>query len=162
MHKRIAALITISLLSGGCAQTAANKQLVQRYFAEMINEGRLAVADEILAPDVRFTNPPTTVNSREDFTKVVTGLRAAFPDVRFEVAEVVAEGDKVAARWTMTGTNRGALQGQAAPTGKTIRVTGMDFFEITAGRIRQIRVNMDVLGMLQQLGTLPSPPSRQE
>jgi steroid delta-isomerase-like uncharacterized protein len=161
MRTHISVLITIALLAGGAApiaaDDAANKKLVQRYFTEMLNEGRVAVADEILAADAQFTNPPTAVTSREDLKKVVTGLRAAFPDFRFEVAEVVAEGDTVAARWTLTGTHRGPLQGFEA-TGKTIRVTGMDFFHFKDGRIRQVWVNMDVLGMLQQLGALPAPP----
>jgi len=158
MRTRVGALTTIVLLTIGpapaAADEAANRKLVQRYFVEMINDGRLAVADEILTADVRFTNPPTTATSRDELKKVITGLREAFPDVRFELADVVAESDSMAARWTLIGTHRGAFAG-LQPTGKTIRVTGMDFFHITGGRISEVWVNMDVLGMMQQLGVIP-------
>ena len=160
MPKHTAARLVIGLLivavETARADEAANRKLAERYF-EMLGTGRIAVADEILAADVQFTNPPTTVTNRDDFKKVVEGLRGGFPDVRFDTAEIIVEGDTVAVRWTMTGTNTGPFAGQP-PTGKKIRVTGMDFFHIAGGRIRQVWVNMDLFGMLQQLGAFPAPP----
>ncbi len=165
MAKANAGIIIVALLAGGCERSgsdrAANKQVAERYFEEIINQGRLAVADELMSPDVRFTNPPVTLHNREEFKKLITMLRGGFPDIRFRIEDVVAEGDKVATRWTMSGTHRGEFRGHA-PSGKSMTVTGMDIFRITGGRIREIWVNMDVLGQAQQLGWLPSaePPGR--
>jgi steroid delta-isomerase-like uncharacterized protein len=153
-------LLLAAFLAAGCAgprtDSSANKKIAERYFEEILSQGNLAVADELLASDVRFTNPPLTLHSREELKQLVTALRGAFPDLRFRLEDTVAEGDKVATRWTMTGTHRGEIQGRA-PTGKAMNVSGMDIFRITEGRIQEIWVNMDVLGQAQQLGWLPGP-----
>jgi steroid delta-isomerase-like uncharacterized protein len=158
LRQGLSLLVGAAVLFSGCARSrpepSVNKRIAERYFGEILSQGRLATADEILAPAVRFTNPPLTLHSREELKQLVTALRGAFPDLRFHLEDALAEGDRVATRWTMTGTHRGEIQGKAA-TGKSMSVSGMDIFRIADGRIQEIWVNMDVLGQAQQLGWMP-------
>jgi steroid delta-isomerase-like uncharacterized protein len=152
-----AAVLALTVL-GPASDPAENRRLAVRYFDEILSQGRIDVADELLSAEVRFRNPPVTLTSRDDFKQLVRALRAAFPDLKFKLEDTIAEGDRVATRWTMTGTHLGELPGRA-PTGKTMTVSGMDIFHIAGGRIQEIWVNMDSLGQAQQLGWLaPAPP----
>jgi steroid delta-isomerase-like uncharacterized protein len=82
-------------------------------------------------------------------------FHAAFPDLHFRVEDCVAQGDRVLARWRLTGTQRGDFQGHPA-SGKAATVAGMSLFRLEGGKIQEIWVNMDRLGMQQQLGWLPA------
>ncbi len=77
--------------------------------------------------------------------------RTAFPDAQVKVEDLVAEGDKVVIRWTSRGTNKGNL-GTIGPTGKSATMTGTDILRITGGKIQEVCINWDSLGLLQQLG----------
>jgi predicted ester cyclase len=83
----------------------------------------------------------------------VRDLRAAFPDIRFSLEELIAEGEVVAARYHWRGTHRGVFLG-IAPTGRAIVVRGMDFYRISGGRLVEHWDNVDEFGMLSQLGDL--------
>ncbi len=154
MPKSMILPVVVALAMLGCSRPdSSNRQLAHRYFEEMINQGRPEVADELLTSDVRFTNPPVALRTREELKQLITTLRQGFPDIHFRIDDVIAEDGKVATRWTMSGTQQGEIAGRP-PTGKRMEVTGMDIFHIEGGRIRQIWVNMDVLGQAQQLGWL--------
>lgn len=84
-----------------------------------------------------------------------TVLRAAFPDRYSTPEELIAEGDRVAERWTGRGTHRGAFQG-IPPTGKQVVVPGVVFYRIWDGKIVEFRGSFDILSMLQQLGAGPA------
>jgi steroid delta-isomerase-like uncharacterized protein len=135
-----------------------NKQLVQRAFDSM-SEGReafLAEHDQIYATDLvgHFSGmPPVGIEMHRMF-----GLATfdAFPDLQRPVEDLVAEGDKVVARWRSTGTHQGDFQGMA-PTGKRIETTGITIFRVADGRIVEEWSESDMLGMLQQIGAIPSP-----
>ena len=124
-----------------------NKAIARRYFEEIINKGSAAAIDAIVAPDVIFRNPPAVVKGIADFRSLVATLRKAFPDLHFTLEDELAEGNKVATRWIMRGT-----QGT-----RKVDVTGMDIFLIEDGKIREIWVNMDSLKQAQQMGTVPAP-----
>jgi steroid delta-isomerase-like uncharacterized protein len=79
----------------------------------------------------------------------------ASADLRHTIEDMVAEGDKVATRMTSRGTHTGDFRG-IAPTGKQFTVTGMDLFRIADGKIAEQWTNLDTLGVLQQLGVLPT------
>jgi predicted ester cyclase len=79
---------------------------------------------------------------------------AAFPDVRFTINDQFADGDKVATRWTVTGTNKGALMG-IPPTGKHSTVSGITIDRYQNGKAIESFTNWDTLGMFQQLGVVP-------
>ena len=83
----------------------------------------------------------------------ISGYRAAFPDVRSEVEDQIAEGDKVVTRWTSRGTHEGDLNG-IAPTGKAMETSGVTIERIAGDRIVEVWVAKDDLGMLQQLGVV--------
>jgi len=135
-----------------------NKRLVRRAFASM-TEGReafLAKHDQIFGENLvgHFSGmPPVDINMHRMF-----GLATcdAFPDLERPVEDLVAEGDRVVARWTSSGTHKGDFQG-IPPTGKHVETSGITIFRIENGKIVEEWSESDVLGMLQQLGAIPSP-----
>ncbi len=87
---------------------AANKAQFRRAYEELLNQGILAVADELIAPDfLNHEAPPGRNRGPESMRQLTTMLRTAFPDLRFTIEELVAEGDTVAGRLTMSGTHQG-------------------------------------------------------
>ena len=81
-------------------------------------------------------------------------FHAAFPDARYTVEDQIAEGDKVVVRWTLRATQSLEYQGHPS-SGKTMTVTGISLFRLGDGNIQEITVNMDRLGMMEQLGWIP-------
>jgi len=135
----------------------ANKRVVRRFFEEVWSKGDMTLRDSLLDPNYAGHIPGNAAPlDREGWTAWFTGFRKAFPDARFTVEDMVAEGDRVAARLTMRGTHRGALNG-IAPTGREVTVTGMSIERIENGRIVEGWNQNDALGMLGQLGALPPP-----
>ena len=136
----------------------SNKAIARRYFEEVL-AGDLAVADEIVAEDVAFHGPNywgEVIQGREGFKGFVAYLRTAFPDIRFTVGEEVADDTGVATGFTFTATHEGEWQG-LPPTGKEIALAGADLVRVGGGKIREIRVFYDTLGLMQQLGAIPAP-----
>ena len=83
-------------------------------------------------------------------------MRAAFPDLQYTVEDQIAEGDKVVTRYTASGTHRGELMG-IAPTGSRVEITGISITRVEDGKIEEIWETHDALGMMRQLGVIPSP-----
>jgi steroid delta-isomerase-like uncharacterized protein len=83
-------------------------------------------------------------------------FRSAFPDVWVNVSNIVAEDDKVGCRWTSTGTHEGDLFG-IPPTGQKVEVTATVFYRVEDGRLAEGWINRDDLGMMRQLGVVPTP-----
>jgi steroid delta-isomerase-like uncharacterized protein len=137
--------------------TEGNKAVVRRFFEELLSTDNLALADEILSPDFRFyfagSPDPMDLKRYKDF---LAARRAAFPDRRFAVEDMIAEGDKVSARFTMRGTHNGELRG-IAPSGREVTMSGIDIIRLKEGKMVEDRVEVDQLGMMQQLGVIPSP-----
>jgi len=129
----------------------ANVHLARRYFDEVLNHGNFSVADALLASDFVFRNPPVLARGVDEFTAAIGSVRAAFPDLHFTIHDEIADGDKVAIRWTVTGTQRGEFLGHPA-SGRAIDVSGINIFRFAAGKIQEIWVNMDRLGEAEQLG----------
>lgn len=86
---------------------------------------------------------------------MLTMFRSGFPDIKMTIEEVVAEGDKVVFRVTVHGTHKGEFKG-IAPTGKQVTMTGMQIWRIEGGKIVEGWFNRDDLGLMQQLGVIPS------
>jgi steroid delta-isomerase-like uncharacterized protein len=128
-----------------------NKLLARRYFDRILNAGDFSVAETLLASDFIFRNPPIVARGVGEFKAAIDAVRAGFPDLHFNIHDEIAEGDKVAIRWTVTGTQRGDFLGHPA-SGRTIDVTGMNVFRIASGKIQEVWVNMDRLGEAEQLG----------
>jgi steroid delta-isomerase-like uncharacterized protein len=134
-----------------------NKSIVRRWVDEGWNKGKLSVIDQLYAPNfIQHEPQPEMVNSSEALKKYVNTYLTAFPDLHFTVDDLVAEGDKVVWRFTSKGTHQGAFMG-LPPTGKTSIVTGMVLFRLENSRIVEAYVNIDALGLLQQIGIIPMP-----
>jgi ketosteroid isomerase-like protein len=140
-----------------------NKATARRWSEELWGQGNLAVADEIVDPDyVRHdAGDPFPARGPDDVKKIVGMLRGMLPDLRIEVEDVLAEGDKVVVRYTGVATDTQGYMGQE-PTGKTIRTPSIQIFRFADGMIVESWAVRDDLGTLRQLGQFPPPgPVRQ-
>jgi steroid delta-isomerase-like uncharacterized protein len=135
----------------------ANKKAAKRIFEDLFNRGRYEAADEIVHEDALGHDPaiPEPTRGPEGLKESVRGYREAFPDLHVSIDQQVAEGDFVATRWTARGTHRGELFG-IAPTGKESIVTGITIDRFKDGKIAESHTNWDTLGLLQQIGAIPT------
>ena len=133
-----------------------NKFLIRRIFEEGMNGGRPEVYDETIAADYVNYDFPAPAPGLEGFKIVDAMFKAAFPDMRVTIEDEVAEGDKVATRGYFSGTHKGEFMG-IPPTGKTIKVSYIDIWRVANGRGKDNWVQMDMLGLMQQLGVIPTP-----
>ena len=135
--------------------TDQNKAVVRRYYDEMWNRWDMAVVDEIISEDMAFRGSlSVNAEGRDGFEYYMNLVRTAFPDFHNQIEELIAEGDKVVARLTYTGTHQGPLFG-VAPTGKRVTYTGTAIFRLADGKIVDGWVNGDTLGCLRQIGAIP-------
>ena len=134
----------------------ANKAVALRLANEVFSQGNLRTFDEIFADGyVNHTMPvPGVPGTKDGFKQVVLATRAAFPDVRVDVKDVVAEGDFAVFRDVVHATSRGEFMG-VPPNGKRIEWTEIHFLKIVGGRIVEHWANFDQVGILRQLGVLP-------
>jgi predicted ester cyclase len=114
--------------------------------------------DSVLAENVvqHISGLPPEASSLEGFKQLLPALPQAFPDVLFEVEDLVAEGDKVAFRLIWTATHQGEFFG-IPPTGTRATVTEMHMFRIADGKVVERWGEWDALGLMQQLGAIPPP-----
>ena len=94
-------------------------------------------------------------NSHKQF---IVGLSKAFPDLHFQIEDIVAEGDKVAYRLTVSGTHKGEFQG-IPPTNKYVSFSSTGISNVVDGNATEDWVEADIMGLMQQLGVIPSAPS---
>ena len=133
-----------------------NKALVRRYYEEVLTQGNLALLDELFTPAFVSRGPTGPEAGLEAFRQAVLRSRAAFPDLQVRVEDQVAEGEKVASRWMVRGTHRGAFAG-VPPTGRQVTATAIHIHRVADGRIAELWEQFDLLGLLQQLGVVPGP-----
>ena len=99
--------------------------------------------------------PPEMQGSRDAYKQVTAMFHTGFPDIKITVEDLVAEGEKVVARWTWRGTRQGEFQG-IPPTGKQVTGSGISIHRLASGKLAEAWVNFDALGILQQLGVIPA------
>ena len=147
---------------GAEAVSEENKTLSRRVLEEVFNAGNLEVVDEIISEDFVHHDPamPEEGHGRESVKESASMYRSAFPDIHMEVEDQIAEGDRVATRWTGTGTHEGDLMG-ISPTGNRVAVVGMSIDRIAEGQIAETWDYYDALGMMQQVGAIPFPEETQ-
>ncbi len=160
----LSAVATIVALAGviPCKATASdgvraeslelNRSITRRVYEEGLNQGRF---------EVPYSADFVGHGGRRTFTHAdgmaeAKGWREAFPDLKITVDKQVAEGDLVAVHWTARGTNTGAGNGIPA-TGRAVEITGTTLFRLADGRIAEEWTCADSLGLMKQLGLLPSP-----
>ena len=132
----------------------ANKLLVRRLITEAQEGGRLEVVDEILGDDfVDHTPLPGVPPTREGVRALFAGMRAAFHDLKVTIHEQIGDEEKVVTRKSFSGTHAGPFMGIPA-TGNAVQFEVIDILTVRGGKIREHRVILDQLGLLQQLGAM--------
>jgi steroid delta-isomerase-like uncharacterized protein len=135
--------------------TAENKNVINAFIQDVINQGRLERADDLVLTDFVELDPlPGQSQGREGLKEVIAQLRGAFPDIHWVVDEMMAERDKVCTRFTWSGTHHGIFLGIPA-IDKRVTVKGVVIDRLEGGKMADSRILMDTLGMMQQLGVLP-------
>jgi len=131
----------------------SNKETLVELWSRVDNFGELDAIDEFLTPEfVRHGGKGD--QTREDFKRILAGLHAGFPDLQSEIADVVAEGDRVAYRWVSTGTHLGVYLG-APPTGRKVVASGITISRFENGKVVEDWASWNEVSVLHSLGVLP-------
>jgi steroid delta-isomerase-like uncharacterized protein len=138
------------------ANIEANKAVIGRFVEEVQNHRDWAVYDELNDPTfVNLSSPPGIPADREGGKEFLGGFLNAFPDAKFTVDDMIAEGDQVVTKKTFTGTHREEFFGIPA-TGKPVTLQFVDIMRVRDGRITEHWLSMDRLSFMQQLGVIPA------
>ena len=144
--------------------TEENKALVRREIEELFNHtGDLDVAEEVYAPDFvgHDSTLPEDLNGVEAAREFAASFRSAFPDLTCTIEDQLAEGDKVVTRWRASGTHEGETEDLGPSTGNRMEITGISIERISEGKVVESWDSYDAMGMMQQLGHIPSPEEAQ-
>jgi steroid delta-isomerase-like uncharacterized protein len=140
---------------------SANKELVRRFYNEVYVDWNMALVDEVVSP--LFTShdwPKGSATGPKGFRDYYAAIRSALPDARYEVDDLIAEGDKVVVRWRLLGTHKGDFRGIAA-SGREIALKGIAIYRIQAGKLMERWVVSDLHGVLEEIkGSSPPKTSR--
>ena len=131
--------------------TEENKAIVRRVIEELVNKGNLAIADEVLASNYIYHFPTHDIKGPEGFKEFIGMMRTAFPDLHVTIEDLIAEGDTVAAIFTMRGTFKGELMG-IAPTGRQLTFTDAVFVRFENGKEVEATAYANMLSFNEQLG----------
>ena len=135
--------------------TEENKVIVQRFFEEGPSKGDLAAAKELLSPNFSLHTPIPSAPGIQSITDIITTCRAAFEHLDVKVEDLIAEGDKVSARFVANGIHNGSFM-NLPPTGRPIKMTGIEIFRIEDGKIAELWAEANIIGLLQQIGAFPA------
>jgi steroid delta-isomerase-like uncharacterized protein len=134
-----------------------NVKLFRRVTLGAFADGDLSVLDECLTDDfVEHEPAPGARPGREGVKDIATMIRTGFPDLRITIDDAFGVGDQVAARSTWTGTNTGSFMGMPA-TGKAATWEAIDIIHVRGGRINEHWGQLDIMGLLTQLGLMQLP-----
>jgi len=138
---------------------AADAQRISDLMIEFWKTGDPELAKQLYSEHAERTDPDggsgIRLRGAQQIAQFVAHVRTAFPDVRLYVKEIVAEGDHLAAHWTVTGTQKGEYQGIPA-TGRRVEINGMSLDRLKDGKIVTEHVYFDRLALLEQLGRAPA------
>jgi len=139
-----------------------NKVTVRMFYDEVLNRRNLGVIDKVTAENyVDHTAAPGLPPGREGEKLWFQMLHAAFPDGQTTIDDIIAEGDKVVVRGTMTGTHSAEFMGIPA-TGKEVKISGIDITRFENGLSAEHWGQWDVAGLMVQLGVAPPPTGAPE
>ena len=137
--------------------TEVNKASTRRFYDQVFNKKNRAGIEEFISSNhVDHAAPPGMPGGIEGVKQTVNMYLTAFPDLHFTVEDMIAEGDKVVVRLTTRGTQQGEFM-SILPTGKHATVTAIDINRFAGGKCVEHWLQMDTLGLLQQLGVVPAP-----
>jgi len=131
-----------------------NKEAVRLLFEEVFNKGRMELLKDLVAEDYTGARGEKGIGPLQEQIK---GLRTAFPDIHYQLEDLVSADDKVTVRWTWKGTHMGPFRNYPA-TGKSITNEGMAIYDCRDGKVKGVHIQTDQLGFLQQLGVVPANP----
>ena len=148
--------VSITSEQGRTPMTAESNKALMRRFVQFINSADEKLAGELINPSAIFHVPgqPQPLQGPRGYLAIIGMMRSGFPDIQWTLDEAVAEGDRVAARYTMRGTHRGSFLG-VPPTGKGVAVQSMAFYRISDGQFIEEHGLPDMLGLTQQIGGVP-------
>lgn len=137
--------------------TAETNKVTMHRFVEFINTANEKLAEELISIDAIFHVPRQLEPMRgpAGYLTIIGMMRAGFPDIQWVLEDMVVEGEKVAARFTMRGTHQGMFFG-VPPSGRKIVVPAMNIYRLSNGKFIEEYGQPDMLGLLQQIGALPS------
>jgi len=153
-------------ISGATMPSTAQASTIHRFYEECINQHHSEIIPELFTSNVilHASNGGVDATGLPAIRQTVDRVHAMFPDHHFIVDDVVASGDKAAARWSMTATNTAPIAG-IPPSGKPINQHAVVFYRFEDGKIAELWLQMDQLGVLRQIGVqIPGtqpPPHRQ-
>lgn len=155
------AMLALSVLAFGFSSTPEEEKNIvamKRFYDEVMNKGNLKAIDELAADDYveHYLPVPGVPAMKEGLKQMMTMFRAAFPDMKITIDDIVAKGDKVWMYSTLRGTNTGAMMGMPA-TSKKVEVKGFDIVRFVNGKAVEHWGLNDDLKMMQQLGLIPEP-----
>jgi len=150
-----ASRVTAESASWNHGTAQLNKRIMQRFTSEFLSTGDPAPARKFISPDIVMHFGGRTQQGRDTYLGIVAANMKAFPDLTWTVEDMRAEGDTVAVRYTMTGTHEGPFAGVEA-TGRKIHAESFAFYRLSHGKIVEERAQLDMLGILQQMGARPA------
>lgn len=149
-----ALLVSWTLAFGAAGDEEKNAAMMKRFYEEVANKGNMAMIDELVAENFSDHEAmPGMKPGRAGLKEFFGMFRAAFPDLKFTVKDMVATGDKVWAYITITGTHKGEFMGMPA-TGKQINVNGFDLVRFEGGKAVEHWGVTDSMAMMEQLGAM--------
>ena len=130
-----------------------NKAIARRLFEEGLTKEDLDTLDEIIAPDILLHG--NNISSKDGYKSYISRMHLSFPDWQYVVVDLIAEGDKVAVRWTGSGTQTGKWGG-FAPTNKSIEWGGTTTLRFADGKITEEWDDINMFWFLRQLDLVPT------
>jgi steroid delta-isomerase-like uncharacterized protein len=145
------------MIEAGGTASRSPEETVRAFFEAVFNEGRLDAIEDFVTLDHANHDPtaPPVPAGPQGVRQLVENYREAFPDLAFSIEDIFACGDRVAHRWTFTGTHEGEMLG-VAPTGRRVEVTGIELNRIVDGKIADSWAISDAAGLKEQLETAAS------
>ena len=136
--------------------TIESNKRTMHCFTEFINTASEKLAAELISPNAIFYVPgrPEPMRGPTGYLVIIAMMRSGFPDIQWTLEEMIAEDDRVAARFTMRGTHQGTFFG-VPPTGNTIQVRAMNFYRLSNEQLVEEYGQPDLLALLQQIGAVP-------
>jgi predicted ester cyclase len=140
--------------------SAKDLKALTRRFLEEHNKGKaaaMAVIDELYATNIVYHGGGgEEIRGLKDYKQSTSESYNVSPDLHFTIDDMVVEGDKVAVRFTLTGTHKGEFMGRP-PTNKKLTMWGINIYRVVDGKFVEGWERADTLGLMQQLGLVPTP-----
>ena len=129
----------------------ANKRLVRRFYKEVYVDWNMTLVDEVVSPQfISHDWPEGGRTGPQAFRDYYSAIRSAVPNARYEVDDLIAEGDRVVVRWRLLGTHKGNFRG-IPPTGRAIVLRGIAIYRVEGGKLMQRWVVSDLHGLLEEI-----------